>query len=201
MPRPTQTFVLYSATVLVALLSGSACAAQETEETPQVPPVELSKQHAALCNVKVGDMLPAIELPRLEGGRPTPLASLFGEKATVVIFWTADRRMALEQLADLDADVIKPFARQGVAVVGIAVNESASTAQGVLRKGGVTFPNLLDARGQAFAAVGSEKLPRTYLVGPRGKILWFDIEYSHATRRELRQALRALAGEPASAGR
>jgi peroxiredoxin len=201
MCRPTQTLRLVSATVLVALLSGSACAAQETKETPKIPPVVLSKQHAALCKVKVGDTLPVIELPRLEGGRATPLANLFGEKATVVVFWTANRRMAREQLTDIEADVIKPYARQGVAVVGVAVNESASTAQAVLQKARVTFPNLLDARGQAFAAVGGEKLPRTYLVGPQGKILWFDIEYSHATRRELRRALRAVAGEPASAGR
>jgi hypothetical protein len=59
---------------------------------------------------------------------------------------------------------------------------------------------LLDADGKVFAEVGSEKLPRVYLVGSQGDILWFDIEYSHATRRELNQSLRAVVGEPASAG-
>jgi hypothetical protein len=53
---------------------------------------------------------------------------------------------------------------------------------------------LLDAEGRAFAEVGSEKLPRTYLVDAQGKILWFDIEYSLSTRRELHQALRAVVG-------
>jgi len=30
-------------------------------------------------------------------------------------------------------------------------------------------------------------------------ILWFDIDYSLATRRELKDALRVLAGEPVAA--
>jgi hypothetical protein len=31
------------------------------------------------------------------------------------------------------------------------------------------------------------------VLDPSGKIVWFDIEYSMATRRELHQALRTLA--------
>jgi hypothetical protein len=31
-----------------------------------------------------------------------------------------------------------------------------------------------------------------YLLDPQGKVLWFDIDYSLATRRELNQALRAV---------
>ena len=58
------------------------------------------------------------------------------------------------------------------------------------------FVNLLDADGKAFAQVGSERLPRVFVVDPAGKILWFDIEYSQTTRRELHQALHAATGAP-----
>ena len=46
------------------------------------------------------------------------------------------------------------------------------------------FPNLLDADGKAFAQVGSEKLPRTFVLDPSGKILWFDhrVLAGHAAR-------------------
>jgi hypothetical protein len=80
--------------------------------------------------------------------------------------------------------------------VGIAVNESPEKAQATLKSVEADFPNLIDEDGRDFASVGSEKLPRTYLLDPKGKILWFDIEYSLGTRRELKQALRAVAGEP-----
>lgn len=166
----------------------------------KIPPVALSKGHEAFCRVKVGDTMPAIELPQIGGGAERKkLSDLFGKKATVVVYWKSDRRMAIEQLADLGPDVIQSFGEKGVAVVGIAVSESSQGAQATLQKAGASFTNLLDADGKVFARVGSDKLPRTYLLDPQGKILWFDIEYSLATRRELHEALRAIAGEPASA--
>jgi peroxiredoxin len=165
----------------------------------EMPPVVFSKGHEALCRVKVGDTMPEITLPRITGGGSTTLAELAGEKATVVVFWSANRRMAREQLMDLPGDVVELFGDRGVAVVGIAVNESDSSADAALRRVGADFPNLIDGDGKAFEKVGAERLPQTYLLDPQGKILWFDIEYSLATRRELYQALRALVGEPDSA--
>jgi peroxiredoxin len=164
----------------------------------KMPRVLMSKADEAQCRVKVGDTMPAITLPKVGENDSAKLADLYGEKATVVVFWKGDRRMAREQLADIGSHVIEPFGKNGVRVVGIAVNETAQNAQSVLKKSGEDFTNLLDADGKAFAQVGSGKLPRTYLLDPSGKILWFDIEYSLATRRELHQALRTVAGDPAS---
>jgi peroxiredoxin len=190
------------ATVIVCAACTAAVAAEAegaaAEKRPaKMPTVALTKAHEALCKVKVDDTMPDISAERLDGGAAAKLSSLGGKKATVVVFWKADRRMAREQLADMGPDVVEPFGKAGVAVVGVAVAGPAADAQAALKAAGAGFPNLLDADGKAFAQVGSEKLPRTYLVDPQGKILWFDIEYSHGTRRELREALRAVAGEPA----
>lgn len=165
------------------------------DETPaKMPAVALSKGHEALCKVKVGDQMPDISLPQL-GGEATKLSSLLGDKATVVVFWRGDRRMAREQLADLGPDVIEPFGKSGVTVVGVAVDAPEADVQAALKAAQVDFTNLLDADGKVFAEVGSEKLPRTYLLDPQGKVLWFDIEYSLGTRRELHEALRTVAGD------
>jgi thioredoxin-dependent peroxiredoxin len=166
---------------------------EAAREPATIPPVLLTDAHQALCLIGVGDKMPALELPQV-GGRRTELADLYGKTATVVVFWKSDRRMALTELADLGPDVVEPFQNAGVTVVGIAVGESANSARSVLRQAGARFPNLLDADGAAFAKVGSEKLPRTYLLDPSGKVLWFDIEYSQATRRELAQSLEAVVG-------
>lgn len=160
------------------------------EESTEVPPVLLTAQHEALCHVNVGDTMPEIELPKIGGGR-TKLSDLYGSAATVVVFWSRDRRMALDELADLGPDVVETFGSRGVTVVGIAVKESSRDAQAALRTAEAKFANLLDADGSAFAEVGSQKLPRTLLLDAKGKVVWFDIEYSHATRRELQRALLA----------
>jgi peroxiredoxin len=165
------------------------------EVTPaKMPKVAFTKHEEGLCKVKVGDTMPAISLPKVGGSGTAQLSDSLGKKATVVVLWKGDRRMALEQLADLGPDVDATFGKEGVKVVGIAVNETAAGAAETLKKAEATFPNLLDADGKAFAQIGSERLPRTYLLDPEGKIVWFDIEYSQATRRELHEALRALTG-------
>ena len=196
MIRVTKSFFGFASAVVIACVALVATAdepkgAAAEKQPAKIPPVALSKAHAALCKVIVGDTMPEITLSPLAGGAPVTLSSLFGEKATVVVFWSPDRRMAREQLADLGPDVVAPFGESGVAVVGIAVGAPAAMLKAAKRE----FPNLLDADGKAFAEVGSEKLPRTYLLDPQGEILWFDIEYSLGTRRELHQALRAITGD------
>jgi peroxiredoxin len=165
------------------------------EPAAKMPKVLLSPHEEALCRVKVGDAMPAIELPNLSGGDKAILSDLRGKKATVVVFWKGDRRMALEQIADLGPDVSEPFGKDGVNVVGIAVNEPAASAKEAIEKAGAKFTNLIDADGKALALVGKERLPRTYVLDANGKIVWFDITYSLTTRRELHDALRVLTGE------
>jgi peroxiredoxin len=167
----------------------------DASQPAAIPAVKLSKGHEALCQVKVGDTLPDTELEQLGGGRKR-ISDLAGRTATVVVFWKAGRRMTDQLLLDLGPDVIDQFSDAGLGVAGVAVGETAANAQGALERASVTFPNLLDSDGSAFTQVGSEKLPRIYLLDPKGKILWFDIEYSLATRRELHQALRAVTAEP-----
>jgi len=158
---------------------------------PEIPPVVMSKEHEALCRVKVGDAMPAIKLNEL-GGREMELSRLFGKTATIVVFWKGDGHMARTMLADLGPDVIQPFTEQGIAVVGIAVEQSARDVLAALEKAELRIPCLLDPEGKAFALVGKERLPRVYLLDPQGELLWLDIEYSLATRRELNQSLRAV---------
>lgn len=157
-----------------------------------MPHVLLSKGDEAACKVKVGDAMPTIELPKLGGTSKTKLADLYGKNATVVVFWKGDRRMSQQQLADIRKDVVEPFHNEGVSVVGVAVDESAKDAEAAIKKSGATIPNLHDADGKAFAQIGSGRFPRTYVLDPSGKIVWFDIEYSLATRRELHQALEVI---------
>jgi peroxiredoxin len=156
-----------------------------------IPPVTLSTLHAKWCVSQVGDSFPAIELPRV-GGNQTKLSDLYGKQATVVLFWQDDRWMSHMALEDLAREVAPAHDPQDVAVVGIAVSESLGFAQKLLRQTKADFPQLLDSHGSALAEVGSVALPRLYVLEPAGKIVWFDIEYSEGTRRELLLTLSVL---------
>jgi peroxiredoxin len=164
--------------------------ADEPSGPATVPPVELSQQHANLCRVKVGDAMPEVELPKVLGGTAR-LSALYGKSATVIVFWKGDRQMALDELSDLGPDVVQKFGSRGVEVVGVAVDQPAADARSTIQSTAANFPQLLDADGKAFKKVGSDKLPWTLVLDANGKIVYFDLEYSLATRRELQQALLA----------
>jgi peroxiredoxin len=160
-------------------------------EQLSMPKVLLSEAHQKLCRVKVGDPFPQVQLADL-ARKKHGLSELAGKKLTVVVFWNGKKSAAREELADLGSLVEKPFAARGVAVVGINTGDDPQLAAELVQQSGAEFVNLSDADGKAFAKVGSEKLPRTYLLDASGKIVWFDIEYSRTTRQQLTQAIRFL---------
>lgn len=157
-----------------------------------VPPVLLSAAETDLCKLTVGDELPVIELPKYGGG-DGELAKLLGERATIVLFWTPDQWMARTALGDIQRDIADDAEDRGVAVIGVIVGGQADAVQTELEKSGANFTQLVDAEGQTLARCGSPTLPRVYVLTADKKIVWFDIEYSETTRRELQATLAALA--------
>ena len=161
-----------------------------------IPQVELTDKDAAACLVKVGDAMPDAELPDL-AGKTQPLKALYGQKLTVVVFWTAESVYGVAELQDLARDVAGPYAERGVRVVGIDEGDASDVVREKTAAAEVKFPILLDRDGALLAKVAQAKPPRTYLLDATGKILWFDIEYSRSTRRDLMQAVAAIAGKGA----
>lgn len=178
--------------VAVAKKPASPVAAPAPSLPPatSMPQVLLTDTETKTCLVKVGDPMPELKLPDLEGKNQS-LADLLGERLTVVQFWTSAQPYAVEELGDLSADVAAKYVSQGVKVVAINESDPAATAKKVVEQvGAAALTHLHDSDGAALAKVATKKLPRTYLLDARGKILWLDLEYSRSTRRDLSQAIR-----------
>jgi len=167
---------------------------------PTIPKVALSNELLATCLVNVGDEMPAGELPDTAGDMHA-LGSLYGQKLTVVCFWTVgtshrSKLVADAALRDLMKGVVEPYGEKGVRVVGVNVGDSAQAVEQQVAEAAATFPNLLDAKGEFFAKVVKVgKMPRTFLLDANGKVLWFDVEYSREARRNLVQSIKAVLGE------
>ena len=164
------------------------------------PQVALSGELSATCLVNVGDTMPEAELPGLDGNLHA-LSSLHGPKLTVVCFWTigTTRRsqlVAAASLRDLMGEVVEPFGPEGVHVIGINVGDPATAVEKEATQAGETFPCLLDPRGAYFSQIAADKrMPRTFLLDKDGRILWFDVEYSRPSRRELLQCIQVALGK------
>jgi len=175
----------------------SSLLAQTEEKQVRVPEVFLSSQHQKLCHLLVGDTFPDLLLPDAQSPTDPPQAvgARQGERATLVVFWSGEGYMTKALLRDLAADVIEPFGKRGVAVVAVAVKTPIGKAQEWSAKLGYVGPTLLDHDGKGFAQVASSRLPRVYILDGEGTIVWFDVEYSLATRREIHQTLHALSAK------
>ena len=160
-----------------------------------MPQVVLSHAQSELCKVKVGDQLPDVQLPNLDG-QTNNLGKLLGSKLTVVVFWGSASRSSVQEIGDLASGIVKRYGDFGVAAVGINVGDEAAQAKALAKSAGAGFTMLADRDVEALRSIGPPRPPVTYLVDPSLKVLWFDIEYSNTTRRDLEQAIRyALAHE------
>lgn len=172
---------------------------EELPPPPTVPEVLMTTQLLETCLKGVGDPMPEVELPDLEGETHS-LPDLYGEKLTVVFFWTTGDSMfadqaAVNKLESLQIDIAEPYAEQGVRVLAINENDQAEDVRKLVEQAGAPpESNFQDPEGTFFAELATEKLPRIYLLDAEGKILWFDLgfsEFAGITRDNLEQAIKA----------
>jgi hypothetical protein len=155
------------------------------------PRVILSRAHEQTCLVNVADTLPNLALTHLTGelkGESVALDDLRGDQLTVVVFWTTRLAFGREQFAHLASEVALPFRHLGVKVVAVNVGDPVEQ----IELDDVTKDEIVcvhDSDGTAIATIATSKLPRTYLIDGQGRILWFDLEYSRTTRRQLKNAI------------
>jgi peroxiredoxin len=152
------------------------------------PTIAMSAAHAATCLVSVGDRMPAIDLNTIDV-QIKRLEDLYGERLTVVVFWTSQNPMAREQFTRLTRDIVDPFSKYGVNTVAVNLGDDGLTVGELCNGEAAKFECMFDLTGNAFAKVATRTLPRTYLLDSSGRILWLDQEYSQTTRRELQNAI------------
>lgn len=153
-----------------------------------MPTVVMSDAHAKTCLVSVGDQFPDVTLND-PFDEPNSLASLLGEKLTVILLWNSRSPYAIAQLRDVQTEVQRRFGNSDVAVVGINVGDSADTVRDITAGANVSYPQLLDIDGSLYNQVATRCIPRVYLLDSQGKVIWLDLEHSVAAARLLSQAI------------
>jgi hypothetical protein len=152
------------------------------------PEVVLSNQHLETCRVKLGEQFPDLALSTFDGA-PATLQSQLGERLTVVVFWSARQPMSIEQLRGLRKEVSKQYRDAGVGLVTIHVGNDDAAPQIISSTDAQGAVHLRDVDGQAFAQVATDLLPRIYLLRADRSVVWFDLEHTRSTSRELRNAM------------
>ncbi len=165
---------------------------------------EASRAEAAdlLAKLNLSGYPPGTKPPDFNGrttdGRTVSLASLRG-KAILLNFWATWCGECRPEMP-LFEQLHREFAAQGLSVVGINAREGSLAIQRYAKELGLTFPLVLDPKGEINASYGVIGLPTTFLIGRNGQAVALAIgprEWGDTSARALIQALLA---EPAQKG-
>ena len=142
---------------LVALVAmGLMFGLYSLNRNPQVQPDAL-----------VGQPVPALTLPTLAEGTPTPVREALGGEVALVNFfasWCAP--------CEIEHPVLMDLQRRQVRVIGIAYKDAPENTRAFLTRLGDPYAaRLVDRDGRAGIEFGVTGVPETYLVGADGVIL------------------------------
>src|SRR5437773_6179006 len=118
--------------------------------------------------VVVGDSAPDFSI-KADNGRTVTLSN-FGGKLLVLNFWATWCPPCIEELPSLDA-FQRRFANSGVVVLGISIDKDEKVYRDFLAKVRVSFLTARDPENKINAEYGTLKVPETYIIDGRGKVL------------------------------
>jgi thiol-disulfide isomerase/thioredoxin len=141
----------------------------------------------ARAQVKTGDTFPSLSAAGLSGALPETAG-----RVVLVDFWAswcAPCHASFPAYARLQSD----YARRGLVIVAVSVDESQADYEAFLRKFSPPFPTLRDASQALAAAVGIPGMPTSYLIGRDGRVLAVHEGFhSGETEPALRREIEAL---------
>jgi len=142
---------------------------------------------------------PGTKSPEFDGttadGRTVSLASLRG-KVILLNFWATWCQECRPEMP-LFERLHREFAAQGLSVVGINAREGTAAVRGYAKELGLTFPLVLDAKGEINAAYGVIGLPATFLIGRDGRAVGRAVGPRDWGSASAKGIIQALLAEPA----
>ena len=160
---------------LFTLFVGVDCASAQDEEI------------AKTTLVKVGDAAPDFTVTMFDGEQLT-LSKLKG-KVVLVNFWATWCPPCREELTHVEKEIIKAFEGQEFVFLPISRGEKRETVEKFRKKMGYSFPMGLDPDQSIFNKFASNYIPRNFLIGKDGKIVYLSVGYDEKEFKELISAI------------
>jgi peroxiredoxin len=190
---------LYLALVPLAIrLAASAPLAQSpapapSADAPAPVPDPLSPE---ATRTEVGKPAPAFKVMTLKG-ESVDTASLKG-KVTVVNFWATWCAPCKMELPRLEKEVWQAFRSSRFALVAIARQQTEADIRGDALAQKLTMPLAADPDASIYHRFADGGIPRTYVLGGDGKILYQSVGYDPAEFVRMTRVVRNALARPAA---
>lgn len=137
--------------------------------------------------VKTGQQVPAFTVKMFDG-TTVNIQDLKG-KVVLVNFWATWCPPCRQELTRVQKDIIDRFKGKDFVFLPISRQEKYETVKVFREKTGYTFPMGLDTDRKVFSLFATESIPRNFLIGKDGKIVFMEIGYSEESFQKLIQEI------------
>ena len=137
--------------------------------------------------INAGDTAPDFTVEMIDG-RSVTLSELKGN-VVMVCFWATWCPPCREEMSHMQEGVIDAFAGEDFVVLPISRGEKRETVEAFLAKMGYTFPVGLDGDQSIYKKYATNYIPRTFIVGKDGVVVYRAIGYDEDIAKEVHEAV------------
>lgn len=160
---------------------GEVAAVEQTEDEQSVV-----DDVAATTIIHAGDVAPDFTAVMLDGSKVT-LSALQG-KPTLLIFWATWCPPCREELAHLQEGVIDVYG-DAITVLPLSRGEQREVVEEYIAQMGYTFPVGLDEEQTIYKQYASNYIPRCFVIGRDGVVVYSGVGYDEAVAAEVKEAI------------
>lgn len=140
------------------------------EEAPLPAELQASDQAPkAAIGTSPGDRTPDFSLPDLDGNAVSLRGTTAENSVTLLNFWATWCPPCRAEIPDF-VSFYQEFAEQGVAILGVNIQEPKQRVQDFAHQAGITYPVLLDVQGSVAQEYRVRAIPTTYVLDKEGII-------------------------------
>ena len=169
--------------IILAALFVMAIAAPQSASAQQEAEIE------ATTIIKQGQKAPDFTVEMVDGDKVT-LSSLKG-KIVLINFWATWCPPCREEFKRVQKDLIDHFKGQDFVFLPISRGEKKSTVDSFRDKQGYTFPMGLDPTQEIYKKYASNYIPRNFVVGKDGKVIYVSVGYEAKEFEAMVKAIEA----------